>query len=157
LRFRVTEDVEAPADWVWGGFTDFSAIEAEVRASGADLVRVGSWHEAHLGASWRGSAPIRGRARPIESRICIFAPREALAVESRIGGMECRYAVSFVPLAARATRVSVVLDLQASTLSARLMLQSMKVARRRVLQRLEGAIVRQGQSVELDWRARASS
>lgn len=157
MKLRVAEDVAAPSEWVWDGFTDFSDIEDEVREGGADLARVGGWQDAHLGASWRGALPVRGKVRPIEARISVFAPREAFAVESRIGGMQCRYAASFVPLAEPVTRVSVVLDLQASTLSARLVLQSMKVARRRVLQRLEGAIVRQGQSVERDWRARGSS
>jgi hypothetical protein len=78
-------------------------------------------------------------------------------VESRIGGMGCHYEVSFVPLSATVTRVSVILELKASTLSARLLLQTLKVARRRVIQRLEGAVVRQGQAVEADWRARAGA
>jgi hypothetical protein len=53
--------------------------------------------------------------------------------------------------------VSVTLELKASTLSARLLLQTLKIARRKVIQRLEGAVVRQGQAVEADWRARAGA
>jgi hypothetical protein len=63
--------------------------------------------------------------------------------------------VVFAPLSAEVTRVSVTLELKASTLSARLLLQTLKIARRKVIQRLEGAVVRQGQAVEADWRARA--
>jgi len=157
LKFRVADDIEAPVDWVWGGFTDFAAIEADIRARDAEVVRVGDWKEAALGVAWRGSVAVRGKLRPIEARIAALSREERFVVESRIGGMGCHYEVSFVPLSATVTRVSVMLELKASTLSARLLLQTLKVARRRVIQRLEGAVVRQGQAVEADWRARAGA
>jgi hypothetical protein len=71
--------------------------------------------------------------------------------------MSCDYEVVFAPLSAEVTRVSVTLELKASTLSARLLLQTLKIARRKVVQRLEGAVVRQGQAVEADWRARSGT
>jgi hypothetical protein len=98
--------------------------------------------------------PVRGKVRTIEARISGFVPEEHLLVESRVGGMDCTYEVVFAPLSAEVTRVSVTLELKASTLSARLLLQTLKIARRKVIQRLEGAVVRQGQAVEADWRAR---
>jgi hypothetical protein len=157
VKFKVSDDVEAPIDWVWEGFTDFAAIEADIRARDAELSRVGDWKEAALGVAWRGSVPVRGKVRTIEARIAGFVPEEQLCVESRIGGMELHYEVVFAPLSAEVTRVSVTLELKASTLSARLLLQTLKIARRKVIQRLEGAVVRQGQAVEADWRARAGA
>jgi uncharacterized membrane protein len=157
LKFKVADDVEAPVDWVWEGFTDFAAIEADIRARDTELSRVGDWKEAALGVAWRGSVPVRGKVRTIDARIAAFAPEERLLVESRIGGMACTYEVTFAPLTGGSTRVSVVLELKASTLSARLLLQTLKIARRKVIQRLDGAVVRQGQAVEADWRARAGA
>jgi hypothetical protein len=157
LKFRISDDIEAPIDWVWEGFTDFAAIEADIRARDAELSRVGDWKEAALGVAWRGSVPVRGKVRTIEARIAGFIPEEQLRVESRIGGMSCDYEVVFAPLSAEVTRVSVTLELKASTLSARLLLQTLKIARRKVVQRLEGAVVRQGQAVEADWRARSGT
>ena len=157
MKFKVADDVEAPVDWVWAGFTDFAAIEADIRAREADLSRVGDWKEAALGVAWRGSVPVRGKHRTIDARIAGFVPEERLLVESQIGGMACTYEVTFAPLAGGSTRVSVILELKASTLSARLLLQTLKIARRKVIQRLDGAVVRQGQAVEADWRARAGA
>jgi carbon monoxide dehydrogenase subunit G len=158
VKFKVSDDVEAPVDWVWAGFTDFAAIEADIRAREADLSRVGDWKEAALGVAWRGSVPVRGKHRTIDARIAGFVPEERLLVESQIGGMACTYEVTFAPLSAGgSTRVSVTLELKASTLSARLLLQTLKIARRKVIQRLDGAVVRQGQAVEADWRARAGA
>ena len=157
MKFRISDDIEAPIDWVWEGFTDFAAIEADIRARDAELSRVGDWKEAALGVAWRGSVPVRGKVRTIEARIAGFVPEEHLRVDSRIGGMTCEDEVVFAPLSAEVTRVSVTLELKASTLSARLLLQTLKIARRKVVQRLEGAVVRQGQAVEADWRARSGT
>jgi uncharacterized membrane protein len=157
VKFKVSDDVEAPIDWVWEGFTDFGAIEADARARDADIVRVGDWTEPAHGVAWRGSVPVRDKVRPIEARITTFVPNKNLVIDSRIGGMECHYEVSFAPLSQAVTRVSIVLELKASTLSARLLLQTLKIARRKVIQRLEGAVVRQGQAVEADYRARAGA
>ena len=140
LKFRVADDIEAPVDWVvGGGFTDFAAIEADIRARDAELVRVGDWKEAALGVAWRGSVAV-SRASYVRSRHASrpFPARSVFVVESRIGGMGCHYEVSFVPLSATVTRVSVMLELKASTLSARLLLQTLKVARRRVIPAARG-------------------
>lgn len=157
MKFKVSDDVEAPADRVWAGFTDFTTIEADVRARNADLARVGDWRVPTEGARWRGSVPVRGKSRAIDATITAFRPEDMLVVESRIGGMNCHYQASFFALSNSVTRVAVELDLAASTLSARLLLQSMKVARRRVIQRLEGAVVRQGEAVERQWRAESGA
>jgi cell division protein ZapA (FtsZ GTPase activity inhibitor) len=157
VKFRVSDEVEAPANWVWKGFTDFTFIEAEALANGADLTRVGGWSEPRVGASWHGAVQVRGKARAIEAQVSAFMPPEALVIQTRIGGMRCQYEVALDPLATAVTRVSVMLELSAATMSAKLLLQSMKVARRRVHQRLEGAVVRQGQEVERAWRLRAQS
>ena len=157
MKFKVSDDVEAPIDWVFEGFSDFGAIEADARAREADITRVGDWKEAAHGVAWRGSVPVRGKVRPIEARITAFVPDERVVIDSRIGGMECHYEVTFAPLSEAVTRVSVVLELKATNLSARLILQTLKIARRKVIQRLEGAVVRQGQAVEADYRARAGA
>lgn len=157
MKFKVSDDVEAPVDWVWGGFTDFDAVESDIRARDAELVRVGDWKEAALGVAWRGSVPVRGKVRPIDAKIAEFRPDEHLQVESQVGGMSCEYDVTFTVLSPEVTRVAITLELKASTLSARLLLQTLKIARRKVIQRLEAAVVRQGTAVENDWRGRAGT
>ena len=153
MKFKVSDDVEAPSALVWAGFTNFDAIEADIRARNAELVRVGDWKTVALGVAWRGSVPVRGKVRPIEARVSALSPEEHFAVESRIGGMSCHYDVAFNTLSDHVTRVYVTLELKASTLSARLLLQTLKIARRKGVQRLEGAIVRQGQDVETLWQS----
>lgn len=152
MKFKVSEDIDAPIQLVWARFTDFSVFENEAQGRGADLVRVGDWPEAAPGVKWRGEVPVRGKSRVIAAEIATFVPEETCLVESQIGGMECAYEMTFVPLSPEVTRVSTVMELSANTLSARLLLQTMKLARGKVMQKLQGILARQGNAAEARWR-----
>lgn len=152
MKFKVSEDVDAPIDLVWHRITDFAAIEAEAKGRGADLSRVGNWKTAAEGVEWRGSVKLRGRLRPVTSRIAIMSPPDLARVDTQVGGMAAEYEVSLMALRPDMTRVTVTLDLSANTLSARLALQTLKLARGRVMARLQGLIARQGNLAEDDYR-----
>lgn len=148
MKFKVSEDVDAPMTHVWSQFTDFGALEAEAKGRGAEVSRVGNWTEAREGVEWRGAVTVRGKRRPVTSKITRFESEDICITESRIGGMACYYEMTFVALSPNLTRVGLVLDLSAETLTARLILQTMKLARGRVLQRLQGLLARQGNAAE---------
>jgi hypothetical protein len=152
MKFKVSEDVDAPQAMVWARFTDFSGFENDARGRGATLTRLGNWTETALGVEWRGEVTVRGKSRPIAAKVTQLVAQELCVIESRIGGMNCHHEMSFIPLSGAVTRVGLVLDLSADTLTARLLLQTLKLARGRVLQRLQGMIARQGNAAEAEWR-----
>lgn len=152
MKFKVSEDVDAPADITWARFTDFTGIEAEAKGRGADVARVGNWTTPDVGRAWRGTVKIRGRVRPVTSVIATHSPEQTCQIDTLVGGMEASYEMTFLTLRADMTRVQVVLDLSAGTLSARLALQTLKLARGRVMQRLQGLLARQGNLAEEDYR-----
>ncbi|QXT40373.1 hypothetical protein [Gymnodinialimonas ceratoperidinii] len=152
MKFKVSEDVDAPMDITWSRFTDFSGIEAEATGRGVELSRVGNWTNPVAGNGWRGSAKIRGRVRPLESKISALDSPDRCEITTTVGGMDAVYEMTFLSLREDMTRVQVMLDLSASTLSARLALQTLKLARGRVMQRLQGLLARQGNLAEEDYR-----
>ncbi|WP_439136556.1 SRPBCC family protein [Roseicyclus sp.] len=152
MKFKVSEDVDAPQEMVWQRFTDFSGFEEDARGRGAVLNRVGNWTQTSQGVEWRGEVTVRGKSRPITAKVTQLVPQELCIVDSRIGGMNCHQEIIFVPLSATVTRVALMLDLSADTLTARLLLQTMKLARGRVLQKLQGVLARQGNAVEAAYR-----
>jgi hypothetical protein len=152
LKFKVSQDFDAPTAQVWARLTDFTGIEAEAAKREASLVRVGEWQTPKVGVSWRGAVPVRGKSKPIEARIVSFEHEDMFRIDSRVGGMEADYDMTLVALTPVVTRVEIALDLSAKTLSARLLLQTLKLARKRVLGRLDGMLERQGQAAEADWR-----
>jgi hypothetical protein len=152
MKFKVTEDVDAPRAMVWARLTDFGQMEQDARGRGATVTRVGNWTHTAEGVEWRGEVTVRGKVRPLSAKVARLVPEDICLIESRIGGMECVYELNFVALTPEVTRVTVVLDLSAQTLTARLILQTMKLARGRVMQRLQGMIARQGNTVEAAYR-----
>ena len=152
MKFKVSEDVDAPQELVWARFTDFSGFEEDARGRGAILNRVGNWTQTVQGVEWRGEVTVRGKSRPITAKVTQLVPQELCIVDSRIGGMNCHQEIIFVPLSTTVTRVALMLDLSADTLTARLLLQTMKLARGRVLQKLQGVLARQGNAVEAAYR-----
>ena len=152
MKFKVSEDVDASTGLTWARFTDFSGIEADALGRGADLARVGNWTDPKAGCGWRGSAKIRGRLRPVTAEITTLTDPEVCVITTTVGGMEAVYEMTFLELRPNMTRVQVVLDLSANTLSARLALQTLKLARGRVMQRLQGLLARQGNLAEDDYR-----
>ena len=157
MKFKVSEDVDAPQAMVWARFTDFSGFEEDARGRGATVTRVGNWTATAEGVEWRGEVTIRGKNRTISAKVTRLSPDDLCVIESRIGGMDCYYEMSFIPLSTEVTRVALVLNLSADTLTARLLLQTLKLARGRVLQRLQGMIARQGNAVEAAYRRSKSA
>jgi hypothetical protein len=152
MKYKVSEDVDAPQAMVWARFTDFSGFEDDARGRGAAITRMGNWVDTAEGVEWRGDVTIRGKSRAVAAKVTRLVPQELCLIESRIGGMDCYYEMTFVPLSAEVTRVALMLELSADTLTARLVLQTMKLARGRVLQRLQGMIARQGNAAEAAYR-----
>ncbi len=157
MKFKVSEDVDAPQAMVWAKFVDFTALEDDARGRGATVTRVGNWTDTAEGVAWRGDVTARGKSRPLAAKVTRFAPEDLCLIESRIGGMNCSYEMTFVPLATEVTRVALVLELSADTLTARLLLQTLKLARGRVLQRMQAVIARQGNAVEAAHRRQKAS
>ncbi|NKX42963.1 SRPBCC family protein [Roseicyclus persicicus] len=155
MKFKVSEDVDAPQSMVWARFTDFSGFEEDARGRGATITRVGNWSTTAEGVEWRGEVTIRGMNRAVAAKVSRLVPQDLCLIESRIGGMDCAYEMAFVPLSADVTRVTLTLDLSAETMTARLLLQTLKLARGRVLQRLQGMIARQGNAAEAAYRRQA--
>jgi len=152
MKFKVAEDIDAPVGMVFVQMTDFTGFEADARGRGADLRRVDNWTTAAVGVGWRGSVKVRSKTRAIASTVTILTQDETLVVDSRIGGMDCNLEMMFVPLSAERTRVAMTLEMKPDTLTARLILQTLKLARGRVLQRMTGALAREGDAIEADWR-----
>lgn len=81
-----------------------------------------------------------------------MAENDTILVESKVGGMDCSYEMTFYEMSPTITRIATVLELKPNTLSARLIIQTLKLARGRVLQKMTGILVRRGNEIEADYR-----
>jgi hypothetical protein len=49
MKFKATEDIDAPLELVFERFCDFTQIEADLTGRGAKLVREGGWLQPRKG------------------------------------------------------------------------------------------------------------
>lgn len=152
MKFKVAEDVDAPLDFVYSRMADFSRLEDEIRGRGAELRREGNWTQAAEERAWKGSVTVRGKPRRIDAVIGHMAENDTILVESKVGGMDCSYEMTFYEMSPTITRIAKVLELKPNSLSARLIIQTLKLARGRVLQKMTGSLVRRGNEIEADYR-----
>lgn len=136
MKLKISRDVSAPADKVFEAMSDFPRFEAEIAGRRAQLARVGRWKAPEESRHWHGVAKFRGRTRNVEAKLSRWRPGEALTISAQVGGMRVTYDMGLVALGRDITRITIVLELHADTLSARLYLQSLKLSRQAVLGRM---------------------
>jgi len=152
MKFETIEEIDAPRDFTFARFTDYTRYENLARSYGADLRRVGGFVEVSEGATWRGSIPIQGRTRGVEAEVTKYSPADYARIDTAVGGMNVVFEMRFEPLADEKTRLIAVAELQAKTLAARLVIQSAKLARKRVQAKITSKIVALANEYEDAWR-----
>jgi len=126
------EDIEAPIDHVFALMTDFDSIERTAMRRGIDVQRCDSQTEPGTGMEWQVEFEFRGKMRNMTLTLTEFDSPQALTFEGVSQGLSGTVSVDLVAMSKTRTRMSVDLELEASTLSARLVLQSLKLARTKI-------------------------
>lgn len=126
------EDIEAPIDHAFALMTDFDSVERTALRRGIDVQRCDSLTEPGAGMEWQVEFEFRGKMRSMTLKLSEFDTPQALSFEGVSQGMSGTVSVDLVAMSKTRTRMSVDLELEASTLSARLVLQSLKLARTKI-------------------------
>ncbi|WP_146586925.1 SRPBCC family protein [Puniceibacterium confluentis] len=129
MEFAAKEDVEAPLDQVFAEMSDFDMIERSVMRHGVEVQRKDPGCAPKEGSAWTAQFRFRGKTRDAAVTLTRYEPPQAMAFQTVSGGLEAQTRIDLVALSRSRTRISLVVDLQPKTLSARLLVQSMKLAR----------------------------
>ncbi len=129
MDFTATEDIEAPLDQVFAEVSDFATIERSIMRHGVELQRKDAGDTPGVGTTWHADFRFRGKKREAVVTLTEYEPPQAMVFRTVSAGLEAQTRMDLVALSRSRTRISVAVDLQPKTLSARLMVQSMKLAR----------------------------
>ena len=135
MRLHSRDDIEAPIDFVFQQISDFPSFERQALRRGADVKRRGV-EAPGVGSAWDVTFKYRGKDRLLKANVAHFdAPNDYLLL-IKSGGITGETLVDLVALARGRTRLTVVTELEANGLPARLLLQSLKLAKSGVNKRL---------------------
>ncbi len=137
MKFSSKEDIEAPIAFVFDAITDFDALERQALRRGADVQRTDKLDKTGAGMSWKASFPFRGKDRKAVAKLVSYDAPNGVGFVSETGGLHGSVKVDLVQLSPRRTRISVELDLNPNSMSARLLLQSLRLAKTNLMRRFK--------------------
>ena len=148
MQFKSREDIEAPIDFVFAQVTDFPSFERQALRRGADVRRQDSNPEPGLGSAWDVTFKYRGKDRKLRAEVVHFDAPNSYLLKVTSGGITGETLVDLVPLSRRRTRLTVLTEMAATGLTARLLLQSLKLAKTNIGKRMSGRIASFAADVE---------
>ncbi|WP_347311320.1 SRPBCC family protein [Defluviimonas sp. SAOS-178_SWC] len=149
MKFSTKEDVEAPAEIVFGAVSDFAAFERSALRRGADVARVDPAAEAGVGMTWSLRFPVRGKMRRVVCELDEYDPPSGLRCRIEGKGFNGMLTLGLVALSRSRTRLAVQLEVKPQTLAARLLLQSVRLNRASYTRRFEGRVQKFAADLEL--------
>jgi carbon monoxide dehydrogenase subunit G len=118
-KVRVSSEVKAPVDQVFGLFTDIE--HAAERVSGIKKIEIKSTGPINQGFRWSETREVLGRLNDAEMEITSFEPNHTYTVTHRKGGVRIDIVFTFEPVPA-GTRVSIEFELNSQGLPPGLLL-----------------------------------
>ena len=129
MKFTAQEDIGAPIDHVFSQVSDFAALERSALRRGIEVQRVLDPGEPGPGMKWDTTFMLRGKRRRMSIELTGYdAPNgmKAVSVSPNTAG---RMDLDLVALSRQRTRLTLTIDMEPTTLAARLVFQSLKLAR----------------------------
>lgn len=148
MKLTEREDIEAPIDYVFKQISDFPAIERSAMRRGAEVQRVDDLTEYGPGMRWDTVFMLRGKQRKMRLEMVHYEPPNCMMAAASSPNITGEIVIDLVALSRKRTRMSVVVKMQAKTLTARLLLQSLKLARNNVQKRFAVRVAGYASEVE---------
>lgn len=134
MKFSSREDIEVPAEFLFGQLTDFPAFERSAVRRGADLRRVsgeGGDKSAAIGVGdgWEASFRWRGRSRSLRLVLSELMPPDSLALAGNSESFELAVKATVIALSPRRSRLLGELEVKPRGFKARVLLQSARLGK----------------------------
>lgn len=135
MKFSSKEDIETPIDRLFEQLTNFEMFERAAIRRGVEIERERDTAQPVVGMAWKARFEMRGRSREARVELTHLDRPNTLRFDAIGKGVDGSFFIDLLPLSQRSTRISVVLDIEPKTLSARLLIQSMKLAKTNLTKR----------------------
>lgn len=135
MKFSSKEDIETPIDRVFEQLTNFEMFERAAIRRGVEIERERDTAQPVVGMAWKARFEMRGRSREARVELMHLDRPNTMRFDAIGKGVDGSFFIDLLPLSQRSTRISVVLDIEPKTLSARLLIQSMKLAKTNLTKR----------------------
>ncbi len=132
MKFSTTTDIDAPQKFSFRAASNFNRMEKQVMRRGIALERVNNGEGHIVGLAWRSRVAFKGVERDVDAAVAEYDAPERYLIAGKSDGLDLRFEVAAVSLAAGRTRMQTTLTLEPRTLTARVLLQSLRLGKSRL-------------------------
>lgn len=130
MKFSSREDVEVPAEFLFGQLTDFAAFERSAIRRGADVRRTtSSGAMPGVGNSWDITFRWRGRSRQMTLVVAEVTRPESLALSGDSDSFAVTVKATVISLSPRRSRLMGEIEVRPKGFKARVLLQSARLGK----------------------------
>lgn len=148
MKLLAQEDIAAPMDQVWRDVTNFEGFERSAMRRGVSVRRTDRRATVEEGSSWAIDFEYRGRDRKARAHLMSVEADQGYQIDVQSSGIESPVHVMLVPLSRTRTRLTVAVEMKATTLAGRILLQTIKLARGMAQRRLSERVARFAEAIE---------
>ena len=135
MQFKHTQEIGAPAEYVFGRITDFKKFESHKGPTGFSFKRQGRL-PVRIGTRWNISVPVRGRTRRFSAELSEYVQPRTLSYKSTSLRYEGVMSLTVRPV----SETTCVLDMQvvakSRSFATSLVFNTIRLARRRINKRV---------------------
>lgn len=135
MQFKHTQEIGAPAEYVFGRITDFKKFESRKGPTGFSFKRQGRL-PVRIGTRWNISVPVRGRSRRFSAELSEYVQPRTLSYKSTSLRYEGVMSLTVRPV----SETTCVLDMQvvakSRSFATSLVFNTIRLARRRINKRV---------------------
>lgn len=148
MRLTAVHAINAPVDFVFKEFTNFSGFEAHAQERELTVERTDSVTGIDVDMEWQISGMVRGKHREVCVRLDEYRENDRIQYTSASGAMSGQMLFEFEDLGSDVTEVSFHVDPKAESISSRLILQSIRLAKNSVEKRITKSMRIFGEQIE---------
>ncbi len=152
MQFKHTQEINAPADYVFARTTDFKKFENHSGPTGFSFKRQGRL-PVRIGTRWDISVPVRGRARRFSAELSEYVPPRTLSYKSASLKYEGVMSLTVKPLGATSCQLEMRVVAKSRSFATSLVFNTIRLARRRINKRTNTEMEKFAKHMAKEYRA----
>lgn len=148
MQFLMQEDIEASIEDVYTVISDVDMVERVGLRRGIKAHRVNPDAPVGPGTEWQLNFAFRGKPRAATVKLASQDAPTTMSFESETDGLNVPVTIELVALSRSTTRMNMNVELQATTMTARLLVQSIRLAKSTLQNKLDVRMAQIGRGIE---------
>ena len=152
MQFRHSQDIDAPAEYVFARITDFKKFENHSGPTGFSFKRQGRL-PVRIGTRWDISVPVRGRVRRFSAELSEYLPPRTLSYKSASLKYEGIMSLTIKPVSDTSCRLELLVVAKSRSFATSLVFNTIRLARRRINKRMNAEMGKFAKRLAKEYRA----